>query len=322
MVSVLDIILTAVQTLQSDGLLQQLEQYTESDFTDYVLEQMRPYFETLIINNNFEIIQIIINYLYTFDINHLDSILIKDIYVYSAIHNLPLMNRIWNELELAERTYLLPHNSLSVILESIDNTTVFETIINHIVETDDCYEEDTNTETWILDTVLVNGRYNCLRKAFELFPNIQVTVTNIDSSVLGGSIECFELLYTNYRLTLDINPRKMFEYAAGYGGLPMLLHLMRVYRVNTNTNFINRMFALALAGGRMDTLVYIHDILGCRFYNQALEYGTNFNNMRNNELDNLRGHELAYYEKKWFISSTYENDYDECVNMIDKWRES
>ncbi len=307
----------AFATGDCEIISRELYNFKKTDFTDYVLETMRVSFNQLIINNNFEAIQLIINYFFFLDIRTLDLLLIKDIYSYSAIHNFPLMNKLWYELNLKENTYIMPHGCVSEILESIDNTQVFEALMCHIKETEDFHNENCDIESWILDTVLVNGRYNCLMATFKLFPEIRVTLQNIYASIMGGNIECFTLLYQHYYHLIEINPCHMFEYAAGYGGLPILLHLMTLYEINTFV--IDRMFAFALASGRRDTLIYIHDTLGCRNYNMALEYGRDFNTNRLDEIEDVIGYEFSFHEKEWYISPTYEQDYESCVRIVNEW---
>jgi hypothetical protein len=300
-------------------IARELPRYSRDVFTEFNLEMMCDFFNPLIINNNMDAIRIIVDYLYSLDINDLDVLLIKNIYIFCAIHNFQLLERMWTELNLVDRTYIMPHSAISGILQSCDSPEILVTVIRHMRETDSLNEEDCDIEEWILDTVLINGSYNCLIEIFRtLAPLIPVTGQNIYASIMGGNVDCFKLLFNNYGHIVRRYPcNKLFELAAGYGGLSILIHLMTLFELDPT--IIDSMFAHALACGRKDTLIYIHDTLRCRNYTGALEYGRQFNDRRSIELENMMGYHYEYHEKEWYISHTYEEDYNSCVRIIHRW---
>ncbi len=318
--SIDDILKSAIGTGDSETISRELRKLSKEYFTEEVLENICDDCNQLICNNNFNAIKVIIEYFYSINVNHLDVLFIKHLYCNIAIYKPSLLDRVWYELNFSENTYLMAHSALGMSLRSIDNPMVFETMIKHIRESNIFHEEEDDFDTWILDSVLVNGCINCLNKTIQMFPNMEITVQNLYSSIMGGSVECFKLVYGYHCLNHTISHNIMLELAAAYGGLPILAHLMVFYQVDQPT--IKRMFAHALACGRKDTFCFIHNTLNARNYIVALKHARIFRNQRKNKILECMGYEFDYHEKKWFISHDYERNYKECVRLILHWRSS
>ncbi len=318
----LDVVITELLNTGNPEITRKgLLQYRKEDITPVILSIFEEKLKAFVMNNNFDCISVIIDSLLNMRIPQLDITLIKSIYIHIAINNSELLERFWNELNLKERTFLLPQSALSTVLESIDVPTIFETILEHIQETDEYTGDECDIQEWILDTVLTHGTLECFKKTIQLYPDIIITEQNVYSCIMGGNVECLKYLNNINQHPFELDPHNILEYAIGYGGLEMFQFLQNYLQSNIpmNQQCIDKMFAYALAGGRIDTLTFIHDTLGCTNYNYALDYARQFNINREYEIEEVMGYEFDFHEKKWFISRDYPLLYEECVAQINDW---
>ncbi len=175
-----------------------------------------------------DIVISLVQWLYSKDYIDLDTKLVCHIYSDLCIKgNVPFLQAFWYECALVDDTYLMPHECFSQVFYECDpSIEILQMMISHMEESNKYNEEIQEFSDWLLCSALINGANGCAGYLLNRY-DMNISIKMVFCSIMGGNPDTFDLIYNLY--SGNINRNKMLSIAAGYGGLDILVHLLKLF---------------------------------------------------------------------------------------------
>jgi hypothetical protein len=281
----------------------------------YIEELLAPCRE-LMKYDKLDIVISLVQWLYSKDYIDLDTKLICHIYSDLCIKgNVPFLQAFWYECSLVDDTYLMPHECFSQVFYECDpSIEILQTMISHMEESNEYNEEIQEYSDWLLCSALINGANGCARYLLNR-SDMDISIKMVFCSIMGGNSDTFDLIYNLY--SGNINRNKMLSIAAGYGGLDILVHLLKLFPLDDYSR--THMCTYALSRGQNDVLHFVCESFQDINYTTVLNNSNDFAIARNDRIAEYDGFFQEYEKTFWEVSTNWEDNYRNCLLLLSEY---